>query len=194
MCRGRTLRTSHTLKIKVKHVEAEDAKNRNCQTARGSRRLMTLVSFTESLLHTLLPKAFFSSQFVVERAYRIPPARGPQGAPTRTLIFKLLNSRDRDLVLQEARHVGELKFETTKLLYFLTILLKLIDCGNLLTISEPSSIQKAPSTVYFSLQDSGFKMASHPRRRLLGWTLFAWDDGGCCLPLSWNTVGPTCSK
>lgn len=47
------------------------------------------------------------------------PVRGPQGAPLCTLIFKLLNFQDRDLVLPEPRNVGELKFENTKLLIFL---------------------------------------------------------------------------
>lgn len=55
---------------------------------------------------------------MVENAYHILPVRGPQGAPPRTLIFKHLNFRDRNLVLREARNVGELKFENTKLLIF----------------------------------------------------------------------------
>lgn len=149
----------HMLKTKVRHPEArvEDAKNRNRQK---NLRVLELPegaegnhpnTFTESLLHTLLPRAYFSTQFVVERAHRILPVRGPQGAPPRTLIFKLLTFRDRDLVLWEARNVGELKCENT--LFSLTIPLKPNNGGNHLTMSKPTSVQKALRTVCFSLQD-----------------------------------------
>lgn len=114
------------LKSKVKALEfrAEDAENRN---RRNNLRVLGLpegaegtdpVGFMEKLLPTLLPKAQFSPHFSIERAHRMPASRGPQGAPPRTFIFKLLHYRDRDTVLRSARTQGELHYENTKLLIF----------------------------------------------------------------------------
>lgn len=48
----------------------------------------------------------------------MPSASGPPGAPPRTFIFRLLNFRDRDLVLRVARRTGELRHENAKLMLF----------------------------------------------------------------------------
>lgn len=48
----------------------------------------------------------------------MPPVRGQPGAPPRTFIFRLLNFRDWDLALREARKVEELRFENAKLMLF----------------------------------------------------------------------------
>lgn len=116
----------HTLQAKVKILEsrAEDSENRS---RRNNLRLVGLpegaegrdpTAFTETLLRALLPQAPFSPHFVVERAHRMPPVRGPPGAPPRTFIFRLLNFRDRDLALREARKIPELRFENTKIMMF----------------------------------------------------------------------------
>lgn len=123
----------HTLKTKVKVLEAraEDAENRN---RRNNLRIIGLpegaegsnaTTFTMRLLQQLFPSARFSPFFTVERAHRIPSTRGPQRAPPRTFIFKLLHFRDRDLVMREARALGELHFENVKLLLFPDYLLKM---------------------------------------------------------------------
>lgn len=75
-------------------------------------------AFTEHLLHTLLPRAQYPDFFVVERAHSIPATRGVLGAPPRTFILKLLNFRDRDLVLREARKIEILRHEGAKLMIF----------------------------------------------------------------------------
>lgn len=114
------------LKLKVKNLEirAEDAENQN---RRNNLQVLGLpegaedddpVAFMEGLLPSLLPRAKFSPHFCIERAHRIPASRGPQGAPPRTFIFKLLHYQDRDTVLRAARLQGELKFENTKLIIF----------------------------------------------------------------------------
>lgn len=118
--------TLHTLKTKVKALElrAEDAENRN---RRNNLRVVGLpegvegsdpTAFTENLLRSLLPQAQFSPFFVVERAHRMPASRGAPGAPPRTFIFRLLNFRDRDLVLREARKLDALRYEASKIMIF----------------------------------------------------------------------------
>lgn len=59
------------------------------------------------MLCTLLPQAQFSLHFTVERAHRMPSVKGPRDTPSRTFIFRLLNFRDQDLILREARKLGE---------------------------------------------------------------------------------------
>lgn len=111
------------LQVKMKMLEsrAEDQENRN---RRNNLRLVGLPggqdpeAYTEQLLRTLLPQAQFSTHFAVERAHRMPSVRGPPGAPPRTFIFRMLNFRDRDLILKEARKVGELRSENTKIMLF----------------------------------------------------------------------------
>lgn len=115
-----------TLQVKMKTLEsrAEDQENRN---RRNNLRLVGLPegvegrdpeAYTEHLLRTLLPQAPFSTHFAVERAHRMPSVRGPPGAPPRTFIFRMLNFRDRDLILREARRAGELRSENAKIMLF----------------------------------------------------------------------------
>lgn len=115
-----------TLQTKVRALEyrAEDAENRS---RRNNLRIVGLPEgvegrtpalFTEELLRSLLPSAQLSPYFVVERAHRVPPRPGPEGAPPRTLILRLLNFRDRDELLRASRAAGELPYRNTKLLLF----------------------------------------------------------------------------
>lgn len=46
------------------------------------------------------------------------PTRGPPGTPPRTFIFKLLNFRDRDLILREARKMDAIRHEEARLMFF----------------------------------------------------------------------------
>lgn len=110
-----------TLQTEMKSLEAcaEDAENRN---RRNNLRIVGLpegmegkdtTTFTEHLLCTLLPDARFSDFFVVERARRMPTT-----APPWTFILKLLNFRDRDVVLREARKIDMLPHEGSKFMIF----------------------------------------------------------------------------
>lgn len=116
----------HTLQVRVKHLEAkaEDSENRN---RRNNLRIIGLPegsegsdtsAYTERLLRSLFPQAAFSPHFAVERAHRMPPTRGPPGTPPRTFIFRLLNFRDRDLILREARKMADIRHEATRLMFF----------------------------------------------------------------------------
>lgn len=118
--------TLHTVQVLLKNLEAksEDAENRN---RHNNLRIIGLPegtegqdtpAFTECLLRTLFPQAPFSPHFVVERAHRMPPNRGPPGAPPRTFIFKLMNFRDRDLILREARKMDTIRHEAARLMFF----------------------------------------------------------------------------
>ncbi|KAJ1189108.1 hypothetical protein NDU88_005859 [Pleurodeles waltl] len=61
---------------------------------------------TDTILKDNIPK-FFS----VERAHRIPARPPPPGSQPRPLIVRLLNYRDRDLILQLFRKSGPVSFE-----------------------------------------------------------------------------------
>lgn len=60
----------------------------------------------------------FHYSFAVERAHMMPAARGIPGAPPRTFILRLLNFRDRDQVLCEARKMDVLNYEGAHLMIF----------------------------------------------------------------------------
>lgn len=103
-------------KVRALEYKVDDAENRN---RRNNLRLVgmpegaegkNLTVFMEEVLRELLPAAQFSPYFTVERAHRIPPVPGPPGSNPRTLIFRLLNFRDRDEILRTARRAGELKY------------------------------------------------------------------------------------
>lgn len=110
-------------KVRALEYKMDDAENRN---RRNNLRLVRLpegvegkspTAFMEELLRSLLPAAQFSSHYAVERAHRIPPSPNHVDFPPRTLIFRMLNFRDRDKVLRAARGTGEFKFQTAKLMF-----------------------------------------------------------------------------
>lgn len=122
--------TLHTVQVRLKHLKArtEDTENRN---QRNNLRIIglpeeskgpDLLASTERFLHTLFPQAPFSCHFVVERAHRMPPTHGPLGAPPHTFIFKLLNFRDRNLILREALKMDSISHEAARLMFFLDFL------------------------------------------------------------------------
>lgn len=66
------------------------------------------ITFIESLLTTTFVKDSFSFMFAVERAHRVPARPHKPGEPLRPFLFKLLNFKDRDAVLYQARPNGNL--------------------------------------------------------------------------------------
>lgn len=69
------------------------------------------VVFAETFFKQLLGLQQLSPVYVVERAHRVPTGRRPAGAWPRAFLFRLLNFRDRDLILAEARKHPELKHD-----------------------------------------------------------------------------------
>lgn len=111
-------------KVRALEYRAEDAENRS---RRNNLRIVGLPEgvegrspalFIEELLRSLLPAAQLSPHFAVERAHRVPSRPGPEGAPPRTFILRLLNYRDRDELLRAARAAGTLPYHNGKLLLF----------------------------------------------------------------------------
>lgn len=116
--------THHSVQVRLKHLEsrAEDAENR-----RNNLWIIGLLegvegtdtpAYTERLLSMLFPQTAFSPHFVVEQAHRMPPTRGPLGAPPRTFIFRLMNFRDCDLILREAQKIDNIRHKATRLMFF----------------------------------------------------------------------------
>lgn len=121
--------TSTTVSVLQQQVEtlqarAEDAENRS---RRNNVRLIGLPEraegshpelFAEQLLREVLSPLTLSTCFVIERAHRIPTKALPPGAPPRPFIMKVLNYRDRDVILAAARQKGEILYENTKLSFY----------------------------------------------------------------------------
>lgn len=113
----------HTLQVRVKHLESRAEDSENCNRCNNLRTIglpegsegSDPSAYTERLLQLLFPQAAFSPYFAVERAHRMPPARGP---PPRTFIFRLLNFRDSDMILCEARKMAEICHKAARLMFF----------------------------------------------------------------------------
>lgn len=56
--------------------------------------------------------------YVVERAHWVPNGAHPPGAPPHPFLVYLLNLRDGDMILAEARKHQELPFENTRVILF----------------------------------------------------------------------------
>ena len=77
-----------------------------------------LVEYLESWIRDAVVPEGLSSHFALERAHRIP-ARPPRpGMPPRPVIARLLNYRDRDLILQSARKRESLEIENSRVMIF----------------------------------------------------------------------------
>lgn len=109
------------LYMKALKSPAEDSENRsrwNNLQMMGLPEGAEGQDLKEHLLCTLFAQGPFFPHFIVKRAHRMPLVQGPQRAPPHTFIFQLLNFRDQDLVLREARKVEELCFENAKFMLF----------------------------------------------------------------------------
>lgn len=62
-----------------------------------------LVAFIENWLTNTFGEDSFSKMFTVERANRVPAKLPRPGEPPRPFLFKLLNFKDRDAILHQAR-------------------------------------------------------------------------------------------
>ena len=74
--------------------------------------------FVEDLIKEGLRPHGLSNYFSVERAHRIPGFRPTVGAPPRTIIARIFNFRDRDLILQEASVAPPVKYENATIQFF----------------------------------------------------------------------------
>ena len=77
-----------------------------------------LAEYLENWLRAEVAKEGLSAHFVVERAHRIPARPLRPGLPPRPVLARLLNFRDRDLILQSARKIQHLEVENSKVMIF----------------------------------------------------------------------------
>lgn len=114
---------NHLLSQHTTHLEdLENRMRRNNVRAIGMPERMegrNPVEFIEQWLITAFDREVFSPMFSVECAHRVP-ARPPQpGAPPRPFLFKLLNYKDRDVILRNARlKPAALKVDNAKISLF----------------------------------------------------------------------------
>lgn len=74
--------------------------------------------FVEDLIMNHLKPKRLSQYFTMERAHRLPGGRLKPGAPPRPILAKLLNFRDRDIILQTARSNLPIRYENNELSFF----------------------------------------------------------------------------
>lgn len=73
----------------------------------------------EAWLTVTFPDAKFSSAFAVERAHRVPANLPLPGAAPHPMVARMLNCKDRDLVLHKVRQEGQIKYENAQISIFL---------------------------------------------------------------------------
>ena len=74
--------------------------------------------FVEELITKGLQPRGLSKFFGVERAHRIPGKPSAIGAPPRTIIVRIFNFRDQDVVLQAARVAPSVKYQNSTITFF----------------------------------------------------------------------------
>lgn len=114
-----------TQQLSIHDSRLEDIENLLC---RNNVRIVGLperaegnipVKFIEKwLISTLGAEHFTSLFFLVEWAHRVPVRSLPSGGAPRTFIQKMLNYKDRDIILQRARHLPEIWMDGSKIRFF----------------------------------------------------------------------------
>lgn len=74
--------------------------------------------FIEKWLRNTFPDIEVSKAFAVERAHRVPAVVPKPGLPPRPVLARLLNCRDRDTILRNARQKREIHYENSKVSIF----------------------------------------------------------------------------
>lgn len=77
------------------------------------------LAFTENWFVSTFGDQSFSKMFAVERAHRVPAKPPRPGEPPRPFLFKVLNFKDRDAILQHARAKGDLmKIDNARISFY----------------------------------------------------------------------------
>lgn len=116
---GRVMEAERHIAKLHQHLDDQENRLRRCnlrfvglpERAEGS----SPETFLENLLISTFGRDQFSVMFAVERAHRILPKPPPPGAPPRTFIAKLLNYRDRDVVLRLTREKGPILHDNAQI-------------------------------------------------------------------------------
>ena len=112
-------KTSKEHSVKLEDLEGRSRRNNIRVTgvperAEGSAPEL----FVEKLVQEGLCPHGLSANFIVERAHRVPGGRPRPGAPPRTIIARIHNYRDRDVILQEARVAPQVKCDNAIIRFF----------------------------------------------------------------------------
>lgn len=75
-------------------------------------------AFIEQWLQDIFGKEAFTSLFAVERAHRTPPRPLPPGNLPRSMLARLLNYKDHEIILKLARERGSVHFNGTKISFY----------------------------------------------------------------------------
>lgn len=75
-------------------------------------------AFTEMWLQHIFCKDAFTALFTVERAHRTPLRPLPPGNPPRSMLARLLNYKDREIILRLAREKGAVHYNGTKISFY----------------------------------------------------------------------------
>lgn len=76
------------------------------------------VELFEKWLKNMLGAENFTPLFAVERAHRVTARPLPTGSGPRTFILRMLNYNDRDIILQKARQLLDIKMEGSRIFFF----------------------------------------------------------------------------
>ncbi|KAJ1112148.1 hypothetical protein NDU88_000416 [Pleurodeles waltl] len=110
---------THKLEVRVEDAEGR-ARRCNLRIVGFPKGMegANVETFLEDWICKTLPDAPLSAVFVVECVHRALQALPPPGAPPRTIIARVLNYRDRDVILQEVHKHGDPTFENHIIRFF----------------------------------------------------------------------------
>ena len=74
-------------------------------------------TFLEDWIRSWVPSGSLSTCFVVERAHQSLVKRPPEGTQSRPLTAKILNHKNRHTILRQAREMGDLNYENSKMIF-----------------------------------------------------------------------------
>ena len=75
-------------------------------------------AFVEAWLQEVFGKDVFTPFYSVERAHRVPPRPLPPGNPPRTMLAKLLNFKDKEIILRLARERRNIQFNGVRVSFY----------------------------------------------------------------------------
>lgn len=119
---GKTLNMEKVLALIQAKNEDLEARSR-CNNIRitglpESTNTGRMETFIETLIKDIFGPENLSSMFIVERAHRSLAVRPVPGAPLRPIIARILNYRDRDVILRLARGKGTVDHQGKTLSFF----------------------------------------------------------------------------
>lgn len=116
---GTTSRTSTLAYDRVEDLENRLRRN-NLRVVGVPEKIegSSAAEFIETWLRGKFGATVLSPLFAVERAHRVPMRPLPPGNPPRAMLVRILNCRDRDVILRKAREVEDLSVDGQRVSIF----------------------------------------------------------------------------